>query len=141
MEIEQLPELNAVLNSLSAMLLIAGYGLIRRKKIRAHRACMIAAFVTSTLFLISYLTYHYHHGSTRFQGQGWVRPVYFTILITHTTLAAVIVPFALTTLYRATRGSFARHARVARWTLPMWLYVSVTGVVVYLMLYQLYPAR
>jgi len=141
MEIEQLPGLNAILNSLSAVLLIAGYGLIRRKRIRAHRACMFAAFVTSTLFLISYLTYHYHHGSTRFQGQGWVRPVYFAILITHTTLAAVIVPFALTTLYRATRGSFARHARVARWTLPIWLYVSVTSVVVYLMLYQLYPAR
>jgi putative membrane protein len=141
MEIDQLPGLNAILNSLSAALLITGYGLIRRKSIRAHRACMIAAFVTSTLFLISYLTYHYHHGSTRFQGQGLVRMLYFVILITHTILAAVIVPFALTTLYRATRGNFASHARVARWTLPMWLYVSVTGVVVYLMLYQLYPAR
>ncbi len=141
MEIDQLPGLNAILNSLSAVLLIVGYSFIRRKNIRAHRACMIAAFVTSTLFLISYLTYHYHHGSTPFQGQGWVRTLYFVILITHTILAAVIVPFALTTLYRATRGSFASHARVARWTLPMWLYVSVTGVVVYLMLYQLYPAR
>ena len=141
MELDQLPGLNAVLNSLSAVLLIIGYSFIRRKNMRAHRACMIAAFVTSTLFLISYLTYHYHHGSTPFQGQGWVRTLYFTILITHTILAAVIVPFALTTLYRATRGNFASHARVARWTLPMWLYVSVTGVVVYLMLYQIYPAR
>ncbi len=141
MEFDQLPGLNAILNSLSAVLLITGYVFIRRKKIRAHRACMIAAFVTSTLFLISYLTYHYHHGSTPFQGQGWARTLYFTILITHTILAAVIVPFALTTLYRATRGNFASHRRVARWTLPMWLYVSVTGVVVYLMLYQFYPVR
>src|SRR6185503_7246758 len=103
--------------------------------------CMIAAFVTSTLFLISYVVYHYHHLSTPFQGQGWIRPTYFIILFTHTILAVVNVPFVLTTLYRATRGNFASHARVARWTLPMWLSVSVTGVVVYLMLYQLYPAR
>ena len=140
MEIEQLPGLNAILNSLSATLLIAGYSFIRRKNIRAHRVCMIAAFVTSVLFLISYLTYHYHHGSTPFQGQGWVRTVYFVILITHTILAAVIVPFVLTTLYRAARGSFASHARLARWTLPTWLYVTVTGVVIYVMLYHLYAA-
>ena len=121
------------------MLLVLGYFLIRRRSIRAHRACMIAAFITSVLFLISYLVYHYHHGATRFTGQGWVRPLYFMILITHTMLAAVIVPFVLVTLYRAARGRFVSHARLARWTLPMWLYVSVTGVVVYLMLYRLYP--
>jgi uncharacterized membrane protein YozB (DUF420 family) len=140
MEITQLPGVNAILNSLSAALLVTGYFLIRRRQISAHRACMVAAVATSTLFLISYLTYHYYHGSTRFQGQGWVRTLYFVILITHTILAAAIVPFVLTTLYRAARGSFARHARLARWTLPLWLYVSVTGVVIYLMLYQLYPA-
>ena len=121
------------------MLLVLGYFLIRRRSIRAHRACMIAAFITSVLFLISYLVYHYHHGATRFTGQGWVRPLYFMILITHTMLAALIVPFVLVTLYRAARGRFVSHARLARWTLPMWLYVSVTGVVVYLMLYRLYP--
>jgi len=121
------------------VLLVLGYFLIRRRSIRAHRACMIAAFITSVLFLISYLVYHYHHGATRFTGQGWVRPLYFMILITHTMLAALIVPFVLVTLYRAARGRFVSHARLARWTLPMWLYVSVTGVVVYLMLYRLYP--
>jgi uncharacterized membrane protein YozB (DUF420 family) len=139
MTIAQLPALNAFLNSASAALLIVGYLLIRRRRTRAHRACMIAAFLTSTLFLMSYLTYHYYHGATRFQGQGWMRTVYFGVLITHTILAAVIVPLVLATLYRASRGSFIRHARLARWTLPLWLYVSVTGVVVYLMLYQLYP--
>lgn len=141
MEFDQLPGLNAILNSLSAVLLMTGYVFIRRKNMRAHRACMIAAFITSTLFLISYVIYHLHHGTTHFQEQGLVRAVYLVILGTHTILAIVIVPFALTTLYRATRGNFASHRRVARWTLPMWLYVSVTGVVVYLMLYQFYPAR
>jgi len=139
MPISQLPALNAILNGTSAVLLVLGYFLIRRRSIRAHRACMIAAFITSVLFLISYLVYHYHHGATRFTGQGWVRPLYFMILITHTMLAALIVPFVLVTLYRAARGRFVSHARLARWTLPMWLYVSVTGVVVYLMLYRLYP--
>ena len=131
--------LNAILNGVSAVLLVTGYFFIRRKRISAHRACMLGAFITSTLFLISYLTYHYYHGSTRFQGQGWVRTVYFVILTTHTSLAVLIVPLVLTTLSRAIRRSFARHARLARWTLPLWLYVSVTGVVVYFMLYQLYP--
>lgn len=135
-----LPALNATLNGTSALLLASGYLCIRRKKVAAHRACMVSALVTSTLFLISYLTYHYQVGSVPFRGQGWIRPVYFTILGSHTILAATIVPLALVTLFRALRGRFDRHVRIARWTLPLWLYVSVTGVIVYLLLYQLYPS-
>jgi putative membrane protein len=135
-----LPHLNAVLNSTSAVLLLAGFRFIRRGKIQAHRNCQVTAFVTSTLFLVSYLTYHYYHGATRFAGQGFVRPLYFIILTTHTILAVVIVPLILITLYRAARRDFIRHRRIARWTLPLWLYVSVTGVIVYLMLYHLYPS-
>jgi len=138
--IPSLPHLNAILNSTSALLLLSGFGFIRRGNVRAHRTCQIAAVVTSSLFLISYLTYHYYHGATRFTGQGMVRPVYFVILLTHTILAVVIVPLILITLYRAARGDFERHRRIARWTLPLWLYVSVTGVIVYLMLYQIYPS-
>jgi uncharacterized membrane protein YozB (DUF420 family) len=141
MSISELPTLNAILNSISATLLVTGYFFIRRKNIKAHRALMISAFVTSTLFLISYLTYHYYHGSTKFQGQGAIRAVYFSILLTHTILAAAIVPMIFITFSRALKERFDRHRRIARWTLPLWLYVSVTGVVVYLMLYQLYPAR
>ncbi len=137
--ISLLPHLNAFLNSASAVLLLNGYGFIRRGRVREHRACQVAAVCTSTVFLVSYLTYHYFHGTTRFAGQGIARPLYFTILISHTILAVVIVPLVLVTLYRATRGDFERHRRIARWTLPLWLYVSVTGVVVYLMLYQIYP--
>ncbi len=136
-----LPHLNALLNATSGLLLVAGYVLIRRRRIRLHFACMIAALLSSTLFLISYLVYHYHHGTTRFTGQGFVRLLYFILLGTHTVLAAVILPFIVVTLYRAARREFDRHRRIARWTFPMWLYVSVTGVLVYLMLYQLYPAR
>jgi uncharacterized membrane protein YozB (DUF420 family) len=136
-----LPHLNAVLNATSALLLLAGFRFIRLGRIQTHRNCQVTAVLTSTLFLISYLTYHYYHGATRFAGQGIVRPLYFTILITHTILAVVIVPLIIVTLYRAVRGDFIRHHRIARWTLPLWLYVSVTGVVVYLMLYQIYPAR
>ncbi len=136
-----LPHLNAVLNTTSALLLLAGFRFIRHGQIQSHRNCQITAVTTSTLFLISYLTYHYYHGATRFAGQGIVRPLYFTILITHTILAVVIVPLIIVTLYRAARGDFIRHHRIARWTLPLWLYVSVTGVIVYLMLYQIYPAR
>jgi len=135
--ITQLPSLNAVLNSLSAILLVCGYVFIRRRNIRAHKTCMVAAVVTSSLFLVSYLTYHYHVGSRPFTGQGPVRIVYFTILISHTVLAAAIVPLVLMTLRRAWKGDFERHARIARRTLPLWLYVSVTGVVVYWMLYQM----
>jgi uncharacterized membrane protein YozB (DUF420 family) len=136
-----LPHLNAFLNFSSFVLLTSGYFFIRRKNVIAHRNCQVAAVVVSVVFLISYLTYHSQHGATRFTGQGIVRPIYFTILITHTILAAVIVPFVIITLRRARRGDFLRHRAIARWTLPMWIYVSVTGVVVYLMLYHLYPAR
>ena len=138
--VSYLPHLNAILNSTSALLLLAGFRFIRRRRIQAHRNCQVTAVVTSTLFLISYLTYHYYHGATRFPGQGLVRPLYFTILISHTILAVVIVPLILVTLYRAAHGDFIRHRRIARWTLPLWLYVSVTGVIVYLMLYHLYPS-
>ena len=132
-----LPTLNATLNSLSAILLVSGYVCIKRRKITAHKASMISAVVTSTLFLISYLVYHYYTGSHPFGRTGWIRPVYFTILISHTILAATIVPLVIVTLKRAWKGNFALHARIARRTLPLWLYVSVTGVVVYWMLYHL----
>ena len=136
-----LPHLNAILNATSGCLLLAGFYFIRRRKINAHLACMLGAVSVSVLFLISYLIYHYNHGSTRFQGQGAVRQIYLTILLTHTVLAVVIVPLVIWTLRRAFRGEFAKHRRISRWTFPLWLYVSVTGVIVYLMLYQLYPSR
>lgn len=132
-----LPGINASLNSISALLLAIGYILIRRGRVAAHRFCMLSAFATSTLFLVSYLTYHFQVGSVPYEGQGWVRPLYFSILISHIILAAAIVPLALVTLVRAVRGNFERHKRIARWTLPIWLYVSVTGVIVYWMLYWL----
>ena len=134
-----LPLLNAILNSLSAVLLSSGYVAIRCRRVLVHKACMLAACVTSGLFLISYLTYHYHVGSKPFPGQGGIRLVYFTILLSHTLLAMVIVPLVGLTLLWAWKAQWPRHRRLARWTLPLWLYVSVTGVVVYLMLYQLYP--
>lgn len=136
--VTDLPAVNAALNATSAVLLTAGYLAIRRRRINLHRACMLSALGVSVLFLTSYLFYHYHTGSTAFAGEGWVRPVYFAILIPHTILAATIVPLALVTVYRALRRDFARHRRIARFTLPVWLYVSVTGIVVYLMLYRLY---
>jgi putative membrane protein len=135
-----LPHLNACLNASSFVLLSSGYFFIRRKNVKAHRACQIAALTASIVFLISYVVYHQHHGVTRFAGQGIARPIYFVILTTHTFLAAVIVPFVVITVRRAMRRDFIRHKRIARWTLPMWLYVSITGVVVYLMLYHLYPS-
>lgn len=134
-----LPTLNAALNATSAVLLVTGYLFIRRKRVLAHKACMASAFLVSMLFLTSYVYYHYHHGATPFPGTGWVRIVYFSILVPHTILAAAIVPLALVTLYRAWREQFDTHKRIARWTLPIWLFVSVTGVVIYLMLYHLYP--
>ena len=137
LSVSDLPAVNAGLNSLSTVFLLAGYRNIRCRNIPAHRACMLTAFVCSTLFLISYLTYHAQVGSVPFQRQGWIRPVYFTILITHVILAAVILPLALVTLYRAWKERFDQHRRIARWTLPLWLYVSITGVVIYLMLYHL----
>jgi len=136
-----LPHLNATLNATSAVLLFAGLYFIRKGRVTAHLRCMTAALGVSCAFLVSYLVYHAEHGTTRFAGQGFVRPVYFTILLTHTVLAAVIVPLIIVTLRRAWRGDFTRHRRIARWTFPLWAYVSVTGVVVYLMLYQLYPSR
>jgi len=139
MDVTRLPTLNALLNATSAVLLIAGYLCIRRRKVTGHKVCMLSAFVTSTIFLTSYLILRYYAGMTRFPGQGWIRPVYFTILTSHTILAAGIVPLVLITLSRALRGRFDRHARIARWTLPLWLYVSVTGVLVYWILYRLYP--
>jgi uncharacterized membrane protein YozB (DUF420 family) len=137
----QLPDLNAALNSLSAVFLFAGYRYIRSKNREAHRRCMLVAFACSILFLISYLIYHYQVGSVGFKGQGWIRPVYFTILITHTILAIAVVPLALVTLVRALRERFDAHRRIARWTFPIWLYVSITGVIVYGMLYWLVPSR
>jgi putative membrane protein len=134
-----LPALNAVLNATSAILLSAGYRFIRRRQITAHKRCMLTACATSALFLMSYLTYHYYMGSVPFHGQGWVRPLYFTILISHTTLAATIVPLAIITLFRAWKADFRKHARLARWTWPIWMYVSVTGVIIYVMLYQIFP--
>lgn len=137
----QLPDLNAALNSLSAVFLLSGYRFIRLKKQEAHRRCMLAAFACSILFLISYLIYHYQVGSVPFKGQGPIRVVYFTILLTHTILATAVVPLALVTLVRALRERFDAHRRIARWTFPIWLYVSVTGVIVYWMLYWLVPSR
>jgi uncharacterized membrane protein YozB (DUF420 family) len=138
MGISDLPALNATLNGIAGCLLAAGYAFIRRKRIAAHRACMIAAFVASTLFLISYVVYHAHIGSRPFPGHGAVRVIYFAILITHVMLAATIVPMALVTLRRGLRLDVVRHRRIARWTWPLWMYVSVTGVVIYLMLYRMY---
>jgi uncharacterized membrane protein YozB (DUF420 family) len=135
--LHDLPTLNAVLNTTSAVLLVRGFILIRARQIEAHRRTMIAAFTTSTLFLISYLVYHAQVGSVRFQGQGPIRAVYFTILISHTLLAITVAPLAIITLLRGLRERIDKHRKIARWTLPIWLYVSVTGVVVYLMLYHL----
>jgi len=140
-DVSALPAVNAFLNGTSAVLLSAGFVFIRRKHIAAHRACMLSAFGVSALFLVSYLVYHAQAGSVPFQGRGWVRPVYFALLLSHIVLAAVIVPLALTTIHRAWTGRFDRHRRIARWTLPIWLYVSVTGVLIYLMLYQLDAPR
>ena len=138
-DVAVLPTLNALLNGTSAVLLTAGWLLIRRRRIAAHRACMLGAVAVSTLFLVSYVVYHALAGSRPFTGQGLIRWLYFPLLLSHIVLAAAMVPFVLTTLYRALGADFARHARLARLTLPVWLYVSVTGVVVYLILYRLYP--
>ena len=134
------PVIDATMNGLSTLLLLAGYGFIRRGRMAAHRAFMIAALISSTIFLASYLYYHFHVGSIRFEGQGLWRPVYFTLLISHVVLAAAIVPLVLITLIRALRERFDRHRAIARWTFPLWLYVSVTGVIVYWMLYHLFRA-
>jgi uncharacterized membrane protein YozB (DUF420 family) len=135
--VSDLPAVNATLNGLAAILLVAGYIFIKRGRPQTHRLCMLGALATSALFLISYVTYHLNVGSRPFPGQGPIRVVYFAILITHVVLAAVIVPLALITAARGLRSQFGRHVRIARWTLPLWLYVSITGVVIYVMLYQL----
>jgi putative membrane protein len=134
------PSINATLNGTSAVLLLIGRNLILRGRMAAHRAVMIAALVCSSVFLTSYLYYHYHVGSVHFPGQGWSRPVYFTILISHTILAITIVPLVIITLSRALRERFDRHRAIARWTWPLWMYVSVTGVIVYFMLYHWFAA-
>jgi putative membrane protein len=135
MGISSLPLINACLNTTSALFLAAGFMFIRQKNVAAHRACMVAAFGTSTIFLISYLIYHSHVGNVHYLGQGMLRKLYFSILISHTILAIVIVPLILRTLYLAVRQRFNEHRQWARWTLPLWFYVSVTGVVIYEMLY------
>jgi putative membrane protein len=137
LKLHDLPTLNAILNSISAVLIVIGYFLIRARRIEAHRKTMLAAFTTSTLFLVSYLVYHAQVGSVHFQGTGAIRTVYFTILITHTILAAAVAPMVVVTLFRGLKGRFEKHRKLARMTLPVWLYVSVTGVVVYAMLYHL----
>ena len=136
MNIHTLPAVNASLNALSGVLLVIGYALMRARRIHLHRRVMIAAFVTSSLFLVCYVIYHAQVGSVRFTREGFVRPLYFTILITHVSLAATVVPLAIITLTRGLKGRFARHRAIARWTFPIWLYVSVTGVLVYVLLYQ-----
>ena len=145
MSIYDLPAVNASLNGVSAIFLVAGFVFIRRKNKIAHRNCMIAAFCVSVVFLICYLTYHtylavvLHQGPTRFLQPEWFRPIYLTILLTHTVLAVVIVPLILITLSRALRERFDAHKRIARWTWPLWMYVSVTGVLVYFLLYRIFP--
>jgi len=135
--LEAHPPLNAALNAVASVLIAAGFGFVRAKRIAAHKACMLTAVCVSAVFLVSYLYYHYHVGGTPFPGQGFVRTLYFTILISHATLAAVILPLIVITLTFALRGKIERHRRLARWTLPLWFYVSVTGVVIYWMLYQI----
>ncbi len=135
--INSLPTLNAILNFISFILLLSGYYFIRQKKITAHKSCMISALIVSSVFLISYLIYHYNVGSVRFIQEGWIRPVYFTILISHTILAATVPVLAPITLYRAWKENFTKHVKIARWTLPIWIYVSITGVIIYWMLYRL----
>jgi len=137
--LSDLPAVNATLNATSAVFLGLGYACIRQKRVAAHRACMLVAVAVSVLFLISYVTYHAHVGSKHFAGQGLARPIYFSILLTHTILAMVVALYlAPVTLYRALRQRFDRHKKIARWTLPIWFYVSVTGVIIYFMLYHWY---
>jgi putative membrane protein len=141
MSIHDLPLVNACLNSASAILLSVGYVFIKRQRTIAHRNCMIGAVITSTLFLVCYLTYHAFAGRTVFKDPQWFRPIYLVILLTHTVLAAVIVPLVLITLSRALRAKWELHKKIAHWTWPIWMYVSVTGVVIYLLLYQIFPQR
>jgi len=134
--ITDLATVNAGLNATAAVLIGTGFYFIKQKNVRAHKACMVSAVVVSSLFLTSYLIYHYNIGSVTFTKQGWIRDVYFPLLLTHTVLAAVTLPMVLRTVFLAAKGRFARHVRIAKWTFPIWMYVSVTGVVVYLLLYH-----
>ncbi|HWV56985.1 MAG TPA: DUF420 domain-containing protein [Longimicrobiales bacterium] len=136
MNVADLPHLNAALNAAAAIALTIGYGFIRRGRVQQHLACMLAGFGASIAFLISYLIYHFDVGSVPYTGSGWLRAVYYPILASHVVLAALVPPLALVTIYRAARRRFDRHRAIARWTLPVWLYVSVTGIVVYLLLYR-----
>jgi putative membrane protein len=136
MTAHDLPAINAGLNALACVFLVCGYALIRARRIAAHRACMLAALTTSALFLVTYTLYHAQVGSVPFPRHGFVRPVYFTILLTHVTLAATVLPLAIVTAARGLRADYLRHRKIARWTFPIWLYVSVTGVLVYVLLYQ-----
>lgn len=136
MTVQDLPAVNATLNATSGVLLVIAYALIRARRIDRHRQVMLAAFAVSALFLVSYVVYHAQVGSVRFTRQGLVRPIYFTILFTHVILAFTVLPLALVTLSRGLKARYAQHRRIARWTLPIWLYVSVTGVLVYVLLYQ-----
>ena len=138
MQISDLPAVNATLNATAAIFLTAGYVMIRRGRRDLHKRCMLAALTSSALFLVSYVVYHANTGSRPFPGQGVIRVAYFAILVTHVVLAAVILPLAITTAARGLSAQYDRHVRIARWTLPLWMYVSVTGVVIYLMLYRLY---
>ena len=137
MDVRNLPALNATLNSIAALLLLFGYYFIRRGEKARHELAMLLACGASALFLTSYLIYHFNVGSVPFQGEGWIRPLYFTILISHIVLAAAIVPLALVTVWRATRRRWYDHRRIAKWTWPVWMYVSVTGVLIYVMLYEM----
>lgn len=138
LDVSMLPALNAFINGTCAVLLSAGYVFIRRRNFKAHKTMMLSAFLLSCLFLLSYVTYHSQAPATKFGGEGMIRMVYFTILLTHIVLAAVIVPLALFTITRSWRGEFSKHKKIARWTLPLWLYVTITGVVVYLMISPYY---
>ena len=137
MDVTDLPAVNATLNGVAAVLLVTGYALVRRGRQNAHRRAMLGALATSAVFLVSYVIYHLNAGSVAYQGQGPLRIVYFTILVTHVVLAATVLPLALITAARGLRGDLTRHVRIARWTFPVWVYVSVTGVVIYVMLYRL----
>ena len=139
MTLSDLPAVNAALNTLSTIFLTCGYVFIRRQRQVAHRNCMIGAVISSAVFLTCYLIYHYNAGRTVFRDPAWFRPIYLTILLTHTILAVVIVPMVLKTLYHAARRQFDRHKKIARWTWPIWMYVSITGVVIYFLLYHIFP--
>lgn len=139
MALETLPHLNACLNTISSVLLISGLIFIKLKRRRAHAVCMLGAVFVSILFLISYLTYHYWHGTTAFTTQGVIRIIYFAVLLSHTALAAVTLLLVPVTLYQAIRSNFKRHKKIARWSYPIWLYVALTGVLIYLMLYHWFP--